>query len=65
VTVGHSSDVFQATDMNGNPFWVEWDGAERIGFWVGNPNEEYVQALDIETSRALVKWFQDEWEVTE
>jgi hypothetical protein len=57
-----SSDTFHAKDMDGNDFWVEWDGAERIGFWIGDPEGES-QALDIGTSRDLIKWFQDEWEI--
>lgn len=56
-----SSTLFQAQDMYGNDFWIDWDGAEGIGFWVGDPEGES-QALDVETSKALVLWFQG-WDV--
>jgi hypothetical protein len=58
-----SSTLFEGRDIDGNLFWIDWDGAESIGFWIGDPDGTS-QRLDIETSRALVKWFQDNWEVT-
>jgi hypothetical protein len=60
--IGMSSSVFKAKDMNGDDFWVDWDGAEGIGFWVGDP-EDLSQCLSIGTSLDLVLWFQENWEV--
>lgn len=53
--------AFKAKDMDGADFWVDFDGAEGIGFWVGDP-EGLSQRLDVETSLRLVEWFKT-WEV--
>lgn len=47
---------FTAKDMDGNDFWIDFDGAEGIGFWVGDP-ERRSQRLDFDTSYDLVEWF--------
>ena len=55
------STVFQAQDMDGDGFWVDFDGAEGIGFWVGDP-EGQQQRLSHEVSTDLVRWFHENWE---
>lgn len=57
------STVFQAKDMDGDDFWVDFDGAEGIGFWVGDP-EGQPQRLSHKVSASLVKWFHENWEVS-
>lgn len=47
---------FTAKDMDGNDFWIDFDGAEGIGFWVGDP-EAGSKRLDFDTTYLLVAWF--------
>lgn len=49
-------EPFKAVDLRGNDFWVDFDGAEGIGFWVGDP-EGTSAPLSHDDSQRLIKWF--------
>lgn len=51
-----SNGTFEDVDMNGEPFWIDFDGAEGIGFWVGDP-ESGSQPLSLGVSERMVQWF--------
>lgn len=55
--------TFKAKDREGDLFWVDFDGAEGIGFWVGNPNGD-MQSLSLDVSQDLINWFSG-WGVTD
>lgn len=54
-------EPFKAVDMNGNEFWLDYDGAEGIGLWVGDPENSV--PLSITTTGHLVRWILDNSEV--
>lgn len=45
---------FETDDLNGIDFHVDFDGAEGIGFWVGDP--ENSTPLGMDETYALVMW---------
>lgn len=51
--------TFSAKDMNGVDFWVDFDGAEGIGFWVGDPDSSV--PLSHETTADLIDWIVTNW----
>lgn len=56
-------DSFKTVDFNGIEFWVEFDGAEGIGFWVGDP--ENATPLGIDETYALVMWVLENFKLEE
>lgn len=55
-------DTFVGIDMNGQAFWLDYDGAEGIGIWVGDPENSVPLSLD--TTDRLVQWVYDNFEPT-
>lgn len=50
--------TFTATDLNGLPVWVDYDGTEGIGIWLGNPEDGW-QPLSLEDTDRLIEWFHE------
>lgn len=55
--------LFRAKDMNGGDFWVDFDGAEGIGFWIGDPENSVPLSRDVTDD--LITWIHTNWRTAE